>query len=81
MEVKITNKELEKLFKEKILEYLKKTVDDNMFEFWVRDQVNKILAKDLIEDLKKTIDDKKLHEMLQNSVNTYIQDKFSKYDS
>lgn len=81
MKIEITNKELEKLFKKKILEHLKQFVEDNMFQYWVRDQVTKIFTKDLIKDLKKTIDDKMLHEMLQNSIDTYIQDKFSIYNN
>ncbi len=78
MKIEITEKELNEIFKDKILEHMKNALDDNMLEYWVRGEIHKIIAKDVVENLiKKNYPDDKLKEILKESFETYIKDKYS----
>ena len=78
MNIEITEEELNKIFKDKILEHMKNVVDSRDLEYWVRTEINKLIAKEVVEKfIKKNYPDKKLKEILKEAFETYIRDKYN----
>ena len=78
MKIEITEEELNKIFKDKILEHMKNTLNGNHLEYWVRNKVDEIIATEVVEKfIKKNFTDDKLKEILKESFETYIKEKYN----
>ena len=77
MKIEITEKELNTIFKDKVLDYMKEKLDDSMLEYWVRDQIHKIIGREVVDEfIKKNYTPEKLREILKEAFQNHVREKF-----
>ncbi len=77
MKFEITEKELNELFKDKILAYLKESFGETNMEYWVRNEVHKILSKEVVEEhIKKNYSNDDLKKILKEAFENHVREKF-----
>lgn len=79
MKIEITDEELEKIFKEKILQHIKQNIADSRdLKYWVNHEVLKILRDGVVDKIiNENFSKKELKGMLHKSINNFIEDLFS----
>lgn len=78
MKIEITDKELNDIFKDKILQHFKHEINDgHLIEYWVREEIHKILAKETVEKfIKNNFDHDKLKQILKEAFENHVREKF-----
>ncbi len=77
IEFKITEEELQTMFKDKILKYLKLYLNDGNLEYWIRKEVNKLISEKIIDDvIERDFSNEKIKEIMKRAFDDYVREKF-----